>query len=287
MIKKRNQAQTAEGGQKMGGHRKLFWIGLAAVGIIVVGLGVYYLLDERRAKEPFLTSKTDEKQISPTPGDKAMPPKEGPFIILPALNDSDEWVRQKAKSLSPYAKLAEWLRIDDLIRRITAALDNIAEGKSPRKQLKFLDPKKPFTIIKKQERIFLNPQSYRRYDLVADAFSSLNAGGVVRLFLELKPLFQEAYKELGYPNQDFQNTLIRAIRELLDTPIVEGDIELEEGVASYYMADEDLEELSDAQQHLLRMGPQNIRKIQKKLREIAVALGVSENQLPKSKGYPK
>jgi len=45
--------------------------------------------------------------------------------------------------------------------------------------------------------------------------------------------------------------------------------------------------LDDAQKDLLRMGPQNIRKIQKKLREIAVALGVSENQLPRSKGYPK
>jgi len=166
-------------------------------------------------------------------------------------------------------------------------VDNIAEGKSPRKQLKFLDPKKPFTIIEKQERIFLNPQSYRRYDVVADAFSSLDAGGVVRLFLELKPLFQEAYKELGYPNQDFQNTLIRAIKELSAAPIVEGDIKLEEGVASYYMANEDLEELSDAHQHLLRMGPQNTRKIQKKLKEIAVALGVPENQLPESKVYPK
>jgi len=62
---------------------------------------------------------------------------------------------------------------------------------------------------------------------------------------------------------------------------------VEQGVASYYMTDEDLEELSDAQQHLLRMGPQNTRKIQKKLREIAVELGVPENQLPKSNAYPK
>lgn len=271
----------------MGGHRKLIGIGLVAAAVIVIGAGIYYVLNEWRAKDPFLTGKADEKQISSTPGDKPVPAKEGPFIILPALKGSDEWVRQKAKSLSTYAKFAEWLRIDDLIRRITAAVDNIAEGKSPRKQLKFLDPKKPFTIIKRQERVFLNPQSYRRYDVVADAFSSVDTGGVVRLFLELKPLFQDAYKELGYPNQDFQNTLIRAIKELLSAPIVEGDIAVGEGATSYYMTNEELEELSEAQQHLLRMGPQNTFKIQKKLKEIGVILGVPENQLPKSRIYPK
>jgi hypothetical protein len=31
------------------------------------------------------------------------------------------------------------------------------------------------------------------------------------------------------------------------------------------------------------MGPQNTRKIQKKLREMVLLLGTSENQLPKSK----
>jgi len=92
---------------------------------------------------------------------------------------------------------------------------------------------------------------------------------------------------LGYPNEDFQNTLIRAIRELLGTPLVEGDIVLEQAVATYQMADEDLEDLSDAQKHLLRMGPQNVRKIQSKLREMAVALGVPENQLPNPQGHAK
>jgi hypothetical protein len=37
--------------------------------------------------------------------------------------------------------------------------------------------------------------------------------------------------------------------------------------------DPDLENLTAAQKHLLRMGPENIRVIQAKLREIAQALG--------------
>jgi len=53
------------------------------------------------------------------------------------------------------------------------------------------------------------------------------------------------------------------------------------------MADEDLENLSDAQKHLLRMGPQNTRKIQNKLWEMAVALGVPKSQLPNPPGHAK
>lgn len=270
----------------MGSYAKIIGIGLVVIAIISAGLGIYYFLYERPAKESLLIGQPGEKHVSPPLGEKAVSGKEVPFISLPALNDSDEWFRQKAKDLSTYAKLAEWLKINDLIRRITAAVDNIADGMSPRAHLKFLAPNKSFTVVKKREKLYLNPQSYRRYDLIADVFSSLDANGAVRIFRELKPLFQEAYRELGYPRQDFQETLIRAIKELLDTPIVERDIVVKEAVITYQMVDEDLEDLSDAQKHLLRMGPQNVRKIQNKLREMALALGVPENQLPKPHAYP-
>lgn len=270
----------------MGSHGKIIGIGLVVIVIIGVGLGIYYYFYGRPGEAPLSTRQPAEKPILPPIEEKAVSGKETPLIPLPALMDSDEWVRKKAQDLSTYAQLAGWLKADNLIRRITAAVDNIADGISPRPHLKFLAPGKGFTIVKKRENLYLNPQSYRRYDLVADAFASLDMNGAVRIFRELKPLFQEAYRELGYPNQDFQKTLIRAIKELLGTPIVEGDIVVEQAVMTYQMVDEDLEDLSDAQKNLLRMGPKNIRKIQNKLREMALALGVPENQLPKPQVYP-
>lgn len=268
----------------MGNRGKIIGIGLVVIVIIAAGLGIYYYFYGRPAKAPISTEEPAAKQISP-PFEKPVSGKEAPVISLPALNDSDELVRKKAKDLSTYAKLAEWLKVDDLIRRITAAVDNTAHGMGPRAHLKFLTPQKSFTIVIKGEELYLNPQSYRRYDLVADAFLSLDANASVRIFLELKPLFQEAYRELGYPNQDFQETLVQAIKELLTTPIVKGDIVVVQGVTTYQMADENLEDLDDAQKDLLRMGPQNIRKVQNKLREMALALGVPENQLPKARVY--
>jgi hypothetical protein len=87
----------------------------------------------------------------------------------------------------------------------------------------------------------------------------------------------------GTPRGKFQAVLIHAIKELLLAPVVEGDIRIKEAVLSYWVVDDKIEDLSEAQKHLLRMGPQNTRKIQKKLREMALLLGATENQLPKSK----
>lgn len=272
----------------MGNNKKAVWIGVAILACVAIGLGIYFYFQP--SKEAVPVKKPIVKEALPPPPEKAEQEEEKKIssLPLPKLEQSDDVVREKARDLSSNPKFAEWFKIKNIIRRIAAAVDSIAEGNSPRAPLDFLNPKKGFTVKKKGERLYVNPQSYTRYNLVADIFQSLNAEGAVRLFKELKPLFQEAYRELGYPDRDFQDTLIRAIKELLRTPVVEGDILLEEKVISssmISMTDEKLEELSDAQKHLIRMGPKNTAKIQGKLREMARALGVPENQLPKSRVY--
>jgi hypothetical protein len=118
-------------------------------------------------------------------------------------------------------------------------------------------------------------------------FSSIDAQKAGQTFEILKPLFQAAYRELGYPKKDFQDTLVQAIIVLLLTPAVQGDILLEEeetGI-NYRFADPELERLLEAQKHLIRMGPENSRKIQSKLFQIAVALGAPEHKLPKPRVF--
>ena len=181
--------------------------------IIAAGLGIYYYFYGKPAKAPISTEEPAAKQISPQPGEKGVSGKEAPAISLPALNDSDELVRKKAKDLSAYAKLAEWLKVNDLIRRITAAVDNIAHGMSPRAHLKFLTPNKSFTVVKKGEELYLNPQSYRRYDLVADAFASLDANGVRPDFPRAKtPLPGGLSRNWGTPIKIFRKPWSRPLK---------------------------------------------------------------------------
>ncbi len=255
-------------------------IGIIIVVIAIGASGMYYLFRPASAPAPVASigAPPAPGEGSPPAAGTAPAEKSDPGLSFPFLKESDEWFRRKIQGLSSYARITEWLKFDNLIRRITAAVDNIAEGKSPRAHLPFLAPGQPFTVTQNRDTVFLNPQSYSRYNFVADAFASLDAEKTARTFRELKPLFQEAYREMGYANRDFQKTVLRAIQELLRVPVVEKNIGLEKEVVTFGMVDEDLQKLSAAQKHLLRMGPQNVRKIQTKLRQIAMALGPPQPQ---------
>jgi hypothetical protein len=119
---------------------------------------------------------------------------------------------------------------------------------------------------------FVAPKSWSRYDVVANVFGSLDATVCARLHRLLLPLFEEAYGVLGRREGRFDDVLARAFRELLRTPVRDGEIEVVPGIRSYRFADPDLQALSPAQKQLLRMGPGNTRAVQAKLRELAAAL---------------
>ncbi len=273
----------------MDNHNKSIWIGVIVLACAVIALGVYFFFFYQPAREPLPSARPTVKELLPPPSEKAAKEEEKEASLLPPveLDESDELVRQQAKDLSSHPRWAIWLKIKDLIRKMTAAVDNIAQGLSPRAEFRFLAPQKAFTVLKKGGKLYLDPQSYHRYNLVADVFHSLDAEASVKVYRLLRPLFQKAYRELGYPEREFQEAILQAMVELLRTPVVKGEIllEEEEKVVTYQMSDYSLENLHEAQKHLLRMGPENTRKIQGKLREIARALGVPENQLPMPREY--
>ena len=90
----------------------------------------------------------------------------------------------------------------------------------------------------------------------------------------------EAYRELGYPEGDVDAAVQRAIVHLLQTPEIAPDAPIEPSALQYKYSDPRIEGLSAAQKQLLRMGPENVRRIKAKLREIAVALGIPQERLP-------
>jgi hypothetical protein len=188
------------------------------------------------------------------------------------LATSDAIVAELVGELSEHPKLAAWLANEDLVRRFAAAVDNVADGKSPRAHLEFLRPEERFRAIERNGRFTIDPASYRRYDLVAEVFASLDTEGTVTLYRELQPLVREAYREIAPPDRDFDTRLIAAIDQLLAVPVPGAQVEVKPKVVTYTFADPDLEALSDAQRQLLRMGPDNVRTIQAKLRELKAAL---------------
>ncbi|RYZ39108.1 MAG: DUF3014 domain-containing protein [Myxococcaceae bacterium] len=200
-------------------------------------------------------------------------------VALPpevSLPESDGRVRELVRKLSVDPELARWLEERDLARRFTASVNNIAEGESPRASLLFMAPQGGFevTAFGTGGRTSIAPASYARYDLVARVLGSLDASGAALVYRELKPLLDQAYREIAPPGQGFEATFGRAVQHLLAVPVSPGPVEVESKGAVYVYTAPELEGLSRAQKHLLRMGPGNIRIIQAKLRELRTALNL-------------
>lgn len=263
--------------------RKVIQTAIGGLLFLMVVAVLFYFLVYKKPSQP----APEVLESPPVAAEEIAPVEEKSVPALPpvALDQSDDLVRRLARELSSHPKVELWLKSKDLIRRFTAAVDNIANGLSPRSHVDFFIPAGEFKAIEKGDFLIADPNGFDRYNSVVDVFVSLDSKRCVELFRSLKPLFQEAYRDLGYPNQDFEDALFRAVDELLRTPVVEGDIRLEKAVQNYIMVDPVLEGLSDAQKHLLRMGPENVGAVQAKLREMAGALGIPESRLPRQRLY--
>ena len=258
----------------------------AALALVALALGAYVLL-----QRPALITLPAPPGPAPVPEPTASPTAPPPAVTeplappgtqpetpeergLPPLAESDTLVRELASGLTSHPGLSVWLSTDGLIQRFVAAVDNIAGGESPRPHLLFLAPAAKFRVVRRKGRLYVDPKSYERYDLVADVLASLDPPRTVEVYRRLQPLCEDAYRGLGKPQGRFDDVLVKAIRTLLATPVVEGDVELTPKVITYAFADPVLEGLSPAQKHLLRMGPKNERAIQAELRALATALGM-------------
>jgi hypothetical protein len=182
--------------------------------------------------------------------------------------------------LSSHPELAAWLATDGLIRNFVVSVDNVSTGVTPARHLRVLAPKTKFVADAQGSRIVISERSYERYTGIADTVGSLDPAGLARIYSTLKPRLQEAYQELGHPDGNVDAAIEKALVVLLQTPVPTGAVTLKEGVASYKFDREEFEDLAAAQKQLLRMGPRNMRVIQRQLWAIGRELGIPSERLP-------
>jgi hypothetical protein len=253
--------------------RVWFW-GILAVLLLSLAAVVLYLRFQHRLAVTPAPARTE------APARPARPlGGEAEAIALPPLNESDALVREMVKKISSHPRVAAWLATEDLIRSFTIGVANVAQGDSASRQLTMLRPASDFRVIKRGNDLAIDPRSYARYDSLAAAVSSLDAAGTARLYATLKPRIGEAARELG--DSSFDKTLERALVQLLSAPTVNDPILVQSKGIGYGFADPKLESLTNAQKHLLRTGPRNAAAVQQSLRDIALALGIPEERIPR------
>ncbi len=263
----------------MAAKTRAWWI--AGIAVVAIGVVVVAVLTLRgRPVRRVAAQPTPVPLPTATPAPAGIPPEV-------TLSTSDPFVRQVVAGVSSNPTLATWLANKDLIRRFVAAVALVAEGKSPVSQLSFLRPRTKFRVHKVRGHFVASPSSFHRYDMAAEVFTSLDTAGTVEALQRLEPLIDQAYAQISRPGQRFRQALQKAIMVLLKTPSIPEGLPLKLKVLTYMYVDPRLERLSPAQRLLLRMGPANEEKVQSKLRDFAVALGIPTGALPTQVVYTR
>ncbi|MEL4282777.1 MULTISPECIES: DUF3014 domain-containing protein [Shewanella] len=210
---------------------------------------------------------TTETETVVTPTEPAIPEE-----VVPSLPESDAFVHQKALAIINNNVVGSSLVNQDLARQFVVFVDNLAQGDLARKVSPVKGPEKLFTVSEITSKVYLNPESYHRYDAYATVIANMDEQTLMHTYKQLTPLFDEAFAELGYSNAKFNDRMLQAIKIMLAAPIIEEPIELSSISVNYRFVDPNLEALPSAQKLMIRMGPENTRKVKAALRKL-------ENQL--------
>ena len=198
-------------------------------------------------------------------------PAEAEFIPEPEpepLDTSDGAVKTKLLGLSDYDAFARLLIDEALLERFVIMANTLAEEEIAANNRVLVQPEKPFRTYTQANKEWIDPASYKRYAPYVEVFESLESESLLQLYQEYKPAIEEIYAEIGHPSDDFNEKLSQAIDVLLDTPEVPVPVEVYTDSVMYKFADKRLESLTAPQKQLLRTGPENMRRIKAKLREI-------------------
>lgn len=194
-----------------------------------------------------------------------------PAIAVDEAAAQATWQKAVA-GLSSAPEWSTWTRQPGILRRLISAVSSLAEGASPGAMLGFLVPEKPFSVTENEATTVISQESYARYDPLVRVAESLDPAAVARAYELLSPTIESLYRELAPPGRTFRMTIEGAAERLITVSVPTGELEVVLDGALYRFADPQLEAKSAAEKHLLRMGPENMRRLQAKLRAIEQAL---------------
>jgi len=250
------------------------WTGAAGAALVAVALGVYYFWQSDTASdlsEPVAVEAPPIATVEPPPIAVSTEPPE-PEIPLPPLDESDPEVQGGLIEVFGREPVQQFLIPERIVRHLVVTLDNMPREKMALQQR----PVKPipgeFLTSGTEEAPVIAPENYERYTPIVTAIAAADAKTLVSLYRGMQPLFQQAYEELGHPNNLFNARLLEIIDHLLSTPDLDGPIRLVQPGVFYKYADKDIEALSSGQKLLIRMGPENAAIVKAKLREIQAEL---------------
>jgi len=263
-------------------HTGAAMLGLAAVGVLASSALLWHAWQSAQrsaapSQQPELAAATPQPATTPAPSESVIehPIEEAQAAAdaidetpLPALSQSDPMMRDTLGALFGNAALGRVFRTDNIVHRFVATIDSL-----PRTPVSLhFSPVNPiggsFHTWNRGDKRVIAADNSARYTPYVRMVEAIDSKRLASLYIHSYPLFQSAYRDLGYPKAYFNDRLVQAIDDLLAAPQIEGPIYVVQPKVLYQFADPELEGRSVGQKMMMRMGSANAARVKVKLREL-------------------
>ena len=249
-----------------------------AVAVVAAGGAIYYFEFMKKPAPPVAPPAVQAPaQAAPEPEKEHHPIASQPDKPLPKLNESDSDIAGALAGLVGRKSIDELLVPEMVVRHIVVTVDNLPRNKVAEQMRPVKSLEGQTVTATSGDIITLTEENSARYAAFMKVVQNTDTKQLGTLYIRYYPLFQQAYEDLGYPGQYFNDRLVEVIDHLLQTPEVRGPIQLKQGKVFYEYADPALEARSAGQKLLLRMGSQNQAAIKKKLRDLRTVVTTSQD----------
>ena len=261
--------------------KRLIAAGVAALVLALAAGGVYWW----------------RQRVAPPPGMTMPPPVARAPVSAPAPAPSEPVIRHPIEAADAAsapsttldrAALVELLgskmanafvQFDGFVPRLVATVDNLARPHAAPRLWPVHPTPGRFTVERSGEAEQIATANAPRYTPFVAFAEGIDSRRAVALYRRHYALFQQAWGDLGYPRTYFNDRLVEVIDHLLATPEpaapvkvklteVKGPEPITQPWLRYEFADPKLDTLSSGQKMLIRMGPDNARRLKAKLMEV-------------------
>ena len=214
------------------------------------------------------TVKPLAEAITHHPIAQAEVPASASTAPLPALDASDAGIGSALLALGG-DRLKELLLPRQIVNRVVTTVDALPRHElGSASILPLRAPRGAFMASETQSILTADARNADRYAPYMAIMRRVDSQALVAWYVHDYPLFQQAYRELGYPRGYFNDRLIAAIDDMLAAPSPSQPPALQLVNGHYLYVDPALESLSVGQKLMLRLGPANEVEFKAKLRVI-------------------
>jgi hypothetical protein len=254
------------------------WPAIALLLLVVVAIGGYMLwrAGQRAPVAPVEPETAISEPLADSlaePPARPVPPPAAPAAEpLPALADSDADILAALGSLTGSDTTRVWLRPEHVIERIVATVDALPRPKLAQRVWPLNPVAGEFAVVDGEQGKAIAAENAARYVRYVRAFDAIDSEAAVAAYRRWYPLFQSAYRQLGYPDCQFNDRLLVVIDHVLAAPTPPEPIAVQFNGVFYEYVDPALQSASVGHKLMMRMGADNARLFKRKLKRIRVLL---------------